>query len=115
MAGSGPTPLFVHDRGDDSSTWLGVLASLTRDCAVIAPDLLGHSGSDKPCAGYSAALGTCPAAGWPCSSPTSSRNGERLVLVQLRRRRMGASVAAPCRGAGRGRRPTADLDYIIGK
>ncbi|WP_020418097.1 alpha/beta fold hydrolase [Amycolatopsis sp. ATCC 39116] len=59
MAGSGPALLFVHGIGDDSSTWLDVLASLTRDYTVIAPDLLGHGGSDKPRADYSVAAYAC--------------------------------------------------------
>ena len=59
MAGSGPVLLFIHGIGDDSSTWLDVLASLTRDYTVIAPDLLGHGGSDKPRADYSVAAYAC--------------------------------------------------------
>jgi pimeloyl-ACP methyl ester carboxylesterase len=59
MAGSGPVLLFIHGIGDDSSTWLDVLASLTGDYTVIAPDLLGHGGSDKPRADYSVAAYAC--------------------------------------------------------
>jgi len=59
MAGSGPALLFIHGIGDDSSTWLDVLASLTGDYTVIAPDLLGHGGSDKPRADYSVAAYAC--------------------------------------------------------
>ena len=59
MAGSGPALLFIHGIGDDSSTWLDVLASLTRDYTVIAPDLLGHGGSDRPRADYSVAAYAC--------------------------------------------------------
>lgn len=59
MAGSGPAVLFIHGIGDDSSTWLNVLASLARDFTVIAPDLLGHGGSDKPRADYSVAAYAC--------------------------------------------------------
>ncbi|WP_394831598.1 alpha/beta hydrolase [Pendulispora rubella] len=55
MAGRGPAVLFIHGIGDDSSTWLDVLASLAGDFTVIAPDLLGHGGSDKPRADYSVA------------------------------------------------------------
>ena len=59
MAGSGPVLLFIHGIGDDSSTWLDVLASLTGSYTVIAPDLLGHGGSDKPRADYSVAAYAC--------------------------------------------------------
>jgi pimeloyl-ACP methyl ester carboxylesterase len=59
MAGSGPALLFIHGIGDDSSTWLDVLASLTGEATVIAPDLLGHGGSDKPRADYSVAAYAC--------------------------------------------------------
>jgi pimeloyl-ACP methyl ester carboxylesterase len=59
MAGSGPVLLFIHGIGDDSSTWLDVLASLTGEFTVIAPDLLGHGGSDKPRADYSVAAYAC--------------------------------------------------------
>lgn len=59
MAGSGPVLLFIHGIGDDSSTWLDVLASLTGDYTVIAPDLLGHGGSDRPRADYSVAAYAC--------------------------------------------------------
>ncbi|HVV13793.1 alpha/beta hydrolase [Amycolatopsis sp.] len=59
MAGSGPVLLFIHGIGDDSSTWLDVLASLTGEYTVLAPDLLGHGGSDKPRADYSVAAYAC--------------------------------------------------------
>ncbi|MFD2421276.1 alpha/beta fold hydrolase [Amycolatopsis pigmentata] len=59
MAGSGPAVLFIHGIGDDSSTWLDVAASLAGDFTVIAPDLLGHGGSDKPRADYSVAAYAC--------------------------------------------------------
>ncbi|HET6504969.1 MAG TPA: alpha/beta hydrolase [Amycolatopsis sp.] len=59
MAGSGPAVLFLHGIGDDSSTWLDVLASLAGDFTVIAPDLLGHGASDKPRADYSVAAYAC--------------------------------------------------------
>ncbi|MDT7729477.1 MAG: hypothetical protein QOI21_6053, partial [Actinomycetota bacterium] len=59
MAGRGPAVLFIHGIGDDSSTWLDVLASLAGDFTVIAPDLLGHGGSAKPRADYSVAAYAC--------------------------------------------------------
>ncbi|PXY24581.1 hypothetical protein BA062_28725 [Prauserella flavalba] len=59
MAGRGPAVLFIHGIGDDSATWLEVLASLAGEFTVIAPDLLGHGGSDKPRADYSVAAYAC--------------------------------------------------------
>ena len=55
MAGRGPVLLLVHGIGDDSSTWAPVLDGLARDHTVVAPDLLGHGGSDKPRGDYSVA------------------------------------------------------------
>ncbi|MEJ2868013.1 alpha/beta hydrolase [Actinomycetospora sp. OC33-EN08] len=52
-AGSGPVLLLIHGIGDDSSTWGPLLDDLARDHTVIAPDLLGHGGSDKPRGDYS--------------------------------------------------------------
>ncbi|MEU4252399.1 alpha/beta hydrolase [Amycolatopsis sp. NPDC026612] len=59
MAGRGPALLFLHGIGDDSSTWLDLLASLSADFTVIAPDLLGHGSSAKPRADYSVAAYAC--------------------------------------------------------
>ena len=59
MAGRGPALLFLHGIGDDSSTWLDLLASLSADFTVIAPDLLGHGSSAKPRADYSVAVYAC--------------------------------------------------------
>jgi pimeloyl-ACP methyl ester carboxylesterase len=59
MAGRGPALLFLHGIGDDSSTWLDLLASLSGDYTVIAPDLLGHGASAKPRADYSVAAYAC--------------------------------------------------------
>jgi len=59
MGGRGPAVLFIHGIGDDSSTWVDVLASLASDFTVIAPDLLGHGGSAKPRADYSVAAYAC--------------------------------------------------------
>ena len=52
---SGPALLLLHGIGDSSQAWLPVLAQLARTHTVIAPDLLGHGGSDKPRADYSVA------------------------------------------------------------
>ncbi|WP_407925090.1 alpha/beta fold hydrolase [Amycolatopsis pittospori] len=59
MAGRGPAVLFVHGIGDDSSTWLDVLAAMSGEFTVIAPDLLGHGESAKPRADYSVAAYAC--------------------------------------------------------
>lgn len=53
--GSGPAVLLIHGIGDSSATWAGILPVLARRFTVIAPDLLGHGGSDKPRADYAAA------------------------------------------------------------
>ncbi|HSE71405.1 MAG TPA: alpha/beta fold hydrolase [Nocardioidaceae bacterium] len=51
--GSGPALLLLHGLGCDHTTWLPVVAALSRRYTVIAPDLLGHGKSDKPRADYS--------------------------------------------------------------
>jgi pimeloyl-ACP methyl ester carboxylesterase len=54
LAGSGPVLLMIHGIGDSSRTWLHVLRELAKRFTVLAPDLLGHGGSDKPRADYAA-------------------------------------------------------------
>src|SRR6476659_9022201 len=51
--GTGPALLLLHGLGCDHTTWLPVVAALSRRYTVIAPDLLGHGLSDKPRADYS--------------------------------------------------------------
>src|SRR5690349_24663782 len=51
--GSGPALLLLHGLGCDHTTWLPVIAALSRRYTVIAPDLLGHGQSAKPRADYS--------------------------------------------------------------
>ncbi len=53
IAGQGPAVLLIHGIGDNSTTWLDVIAHLASSHTVIAPDLLGHGRSDKPRADYS--------------------------------------------------------------
>lgn len=53
VTGSGPALLLLHGLGCDHTTWAPVIDSLARRYTVIAPDLLGHGGSDKPRADYS--------------------------------------------------------------
>ena len=55
IAGDGPPLLLVHGIGDSSRTWEQIIPLLAREHLVIAPDLLGHGGSDKPRADYSVA------------------------------------------------------------
>jgi pimeloyl-ACP methyl ester carboxylesterase len=54
-AGTGPVLLLLHGLGCDHTTWLPVLARLSRHFTVIAPDLLGHGRSAKPRYDYSIA------------------------------------------------------------
>ena len=51
--GTAPVVLLVHGIGDSSVTWHEVLPHLAGEVTVVAPDLLGHGGSDKPRADYS--------------------------------------------------------------
>jgi pimeloyl-ACP methyl ester carboxylesterase len=59
MGGSGPAMLLIHGISDSSRTWLGVLPTLAERFTVIAPDLLGHGGSDKPRADYAVGAYAC--------------------------------------------------------
>ncbi|MFD0428250.1 alpha/beta fold hydrolase [Streptomyces zhihengii] len=47
--------LLIHGIGDSSATWSDLIPALARHHTVIAPDLLGHGGSDRPRADYSVA------------------------------------------------------------
>lgn len=53
MAGKGDAVVLIHGIGDSSSTWAEIIPGLARRHRVIAPDLLGHGGSDKPRGDYS--------------------------------------------------------------
>lgn len=55
MGGTGPAILFIHGIGDSAGTWSEVLDPLSHQFTVIAPDLLGHGRSEKPCGDYSIA------------------------------------------------------------
>ena len=57
--GAGETLLLIHGMGDSSATWSHVLPRLAENYDVIAPDLLGHGGSDKPRADYAVAAYAC--------------------------------------------------------
>lgn len=55
-AGDGEQVLvLVHGLAGDAETWNPLLGELARHHTVIAPDLLGHGGSDKPRGDYSTA------------------------------------------------------------
>lgn len=56
LAPGRPVVVLVHGMAGSSDTWRHVLRHLGGDVTVIAPDLLGHGGSDKPPHDYS--LGT---------------------------------------------------------
>ena len=57
--GNGPPLLLIHGLGSSSEDWALVVRELTRGHRVIAPDLLGWGGSDKPRDGdYSVAAQT---------------------------------------------------------
>jgi 2-hydroxymuconate-semialdehyde hydrolase len=47
-AGSGPPLLLVHGLGQSSTAWRRCFAGLASERRVIAPDLPGFGGSDKP-------------------------------------------------------------------
>jgi pimeloyl-ACP methyl ester carboxylesterase len=53
QAGAGPVLVLIHGITSDSRTWRRVMPYLARRFTVIAPDLLGHGGSDKPRGDYS--------------------------------------------------------------
>src|SRR5438094_7110975 len=53
QAGDGPVVVLIHGITSDSSIWRRVLPYLARRFTVIAPDLAGHGGSDKPRGDYS--------------------------------------------------------------
>ena len=59
MAGGGPALLLVHGISDHSGTWVHLLPELAKRYTVVAPDLLGHGGSDKPRADYAAGAYAC--------------------------------------------------------
>jgi pimeloyl-ACP methyl ester carboxylesterase len=58
-AGSGPVLLLVHGMAGSATTWRQVMPGLAERFTVIAPDLLGHGGSDKPHGDYSVGAFAC--------------------------------------------------------
>src|SRR5258707_1006496 len=53
QAGSGPVLLLIHGITSSSATWDRVMPYLARHYTVIAPDLVGHGGSEAPRGDYS--------------------------------------------------------------
>jgi pimeloyl-ACP methyl ester carboxylesterase len=53
QAGSGPVLVLIHGITSDSSTWRRVMPYLARRFTVLAPDLIGHGGSEAPRGDYS--------------------------------------------------------------
>jgi pimeloyl-ACP methyl ester carboxylesterase len=53
QAGAGPVVVLIHGITSDSRTWRRVMPYLARRFTVVAPDLMGHGGSDKPKGDYS--------------------------------------------------------------
>jgi pimeloyl-ACP methyl ester carboxylesterase len=53
VAGKGPVLLLVHGLAGSSVTWRHVMPALAQRFTVLAPDLLGQGGSDKPRGDYS--------------------------------------------------------------
>lgn len=51
--GRGEVLLLLHGMAGSSQTWRSVIRPLSRNFRVVAPDLLGHGGSDKPRSDYS--------------------------------------------------------------
>ncbi len=49
----GPVVVLIHGITSSSRTWSRVMPALARHFTVIAPDLAGHGGSDKPKGDYS--------------------------------------------------------------
>jgi pimeloyl-ACP methyl ester carboxylesterase len=52
IAGSGSAIVLIHGYAQTSYMWTPVIADLARNHTVIAPDLRGAGGSEKPAAGY---------------------------------------------------------------
>jgi pimeloyl-ACP methyl ester carboxylesterase len=50
--GKGPPVVLLHGFGETSHMWRPLIAPLARDHLVVAPDLRGIGGSDKPDGGY---------------------------------------------------------------
>jgi pimeloyl-ACP methyl ester carboxylesterase len=58
-AGSGPVVLLIHGMAGSATTWRQVMPGLAQRFTVVAPDLLGHGGSDKSGGDYSLGAFAC--------------------------------------------------------
>jgi pimeloyl-ACP methyl ester carboxylesterase len=52
IGGNGPVVVLLHGFAETSHMWLPVLPALAKTHTVIAPDLRGAGGSDRPASGY---------------------------------------------------------------
>ena len=52
-AGQGPVLLLIHGMAGSATTWKRVMPALSQKFNVVAPDLLGHGGSEKVAGDYS--------------------------------------------------------------
>jgi pimeloyl-ACP methyl ester carboxylesterase len=52
-AGEGPVLLLIHGMAGSATTWRHVMPALSEAFTVVAPDLLGHGGSEKGPGDYS--------------------------------------------------------------
>jgi pimeloyl-ACP methyl ester carboxylesterase len=52
-AGEGPVLLLIHGMAGCATTWKHVMPALSQKFSVVAPDLLGHGGSEKGEGDYS--------------------------------------------------------------
>jgi pimeloyl-ACP methyl ester carboxylesterase len=52
-AGEGPVLLLIHGMAGSATTWKHVMPALCQEFSVVAPDLLGHGGSEKGDGDYS--------------------------------------------------------------
>lgn len=50
--GNGPAVILLHGFAETSHMWLPLMSELAKTHTVIAPDLRGAGGSDKPATGY---------------------------------------------------------------
>ena len=53
QTGAGPVVLLLHGIAGSSATWEPVMQHLSGNYTIVAPDFIGHGGSDKPVGDYS--------------------------------------------------------------
>ena len=105
--GQGPALLLLHGLGCDHTTWLPVIAALSRRYTVIAPDLLGH-GAVRQAAGRLQRRRLRQRHARPADR-ARHRQGDRRRAQLRRRRRDAVRLPVPrahrADGPGRARRP----------